>query len=148
MVDGTYLECQDMFRENGIFRDVYLTELDNTYLYDFYIDTKKVDGKYNMTLFADILGDTKGYTLTCELSDNGKILAKEIVDAKRKTSISFEGLDVTEWNAEEPYTYETYITLKNGNKTVSVIRNITALKLSRLRATSIILTICLLNLRA
>ena len=24
--NGTYLECQDMFRENGIFRDVYITK--------------------------------------------------------------------------------------------------------------------------
>ena len=32
---GTYLECQDMFRENGIFRDVLLYELPATYINDY-----------------------------------------------------------------------------------------------------------------
>lgn len=125
---GTYLECQDMFRENGIFRDVYLSELDNTYLYDYRIDTEKTADGYNLTLTADIIGDTKGYTLTCELSDNGKTIAKDTADAKRKTALVFNSLDVKEWNAEIPYTYDLFLTLKNGNKTVSVVRNITGFK--------------------
>ena len=33
--NGTYLECQDMFRENGIFRDVYITENPDSYIFDF-----------------------------------------------------------------------------------------------------------------
>ena len=34
---GTYLECQDMFRENGIFRDVLLYRLPAVYINDYYL---------------------------------------------------------------------------------------------------------------
>ena len=125
---GTYLECQDMFRENGIFRDVYMTELDNTYLYDFHIDTVKKDGKYTLTLNADIIGDTKGYTISCELTDGGKVISKGQADARRKTEIVLPDLMVKEWNAEEPYTYDLIITLKSGNKTVTAVKNVTGFK--------------------
>ena len=37
--NGTYLECQDMFRENGIFRDVYITENPAEYIIDFHAKT-------------------------------------------------------------------------------------------------------------
>ena len=30
--NGSYLECQDMFRNNGIFRDVYITNYDKRYI--------------------------------------------------------------------------------------------------------------------
>ena len=32
--NGTYLECQDMFRNNGIFRDVYVTSYQDSYIQD------------------------------------------------------------------------------------------------------------------
>ena len=45
---GTYLECQDMFRENGIFRDVLLYRLPAVYINDYYIRPRKADGKWTM----------------------------------------------------------------------------------------------------
>ena len=48
--NGTFLECQDMFRENGIFRDVLLYVYDKTYLYDYKVESKKCDGGYKLTL--------------------------------------------------------------------------------------------------
>ena len=38
---GTYLECQDMFRNNGIFRDVYITKTGINSVYDIEIKTKR-----------------------------------------------------------------------------------------------------------
>ena len=125
---GTYLECQDMFRENGIFRDVYITELDNTYLFDCHTKAVKSGDKYNLTVFADILGDTKGYTLSCELCDGSKVLAKAEAEARRKTELSFEALPVQEWNAEEPKTYDLIVTLKEKNKTASAVKIITGFR--------------------
>ncbi|MDR3293627.1 MAG: hypothetical protein LBT20_05945 [Clostridiales bacterium] len=53
--NGTYLEDQDMFRENGIFRDVYLTEYGETYINDFGIETEKQSADtYRLTLKAEI----------------------------------------------------------------------------------------------
>jgi len=37
--DGTYLECQDMWRLSGIYRDVYLMATPKTHTRDFYITT-------------------------------------------------------------------------------------------------------------
>ena len=37
---GTYLECQDMFRENGIFRDVLLYRLPAVYINDYLVYTR------------------------------------------------------------------------------------------------------------
>lgn len=125
---GTYLECQDMFRENGIFRDVLLFEYDNTYLYDFTVNTGKNGNSYDLTVDSHINGDKDGCSLTVELYDGEKLLASETADARAKSKITFSNLNVQEWNAEAPYTYDLFVTLtdKNGNKTVA--KNITGFK--------------------
>ena len=49
--NGVYLECQDMFRSNGIFRDVLLYTCENNYIYDFHVETPyNSDGTYNLNL--------------------------------------------------------------------------------------------------
>lgn len=42
--DGSYLECQDMFRMSGIFRDVYLYHTPKVAVRDHYITTTKLGG--------------------------------------------------------------------------------------------------------
>ena len=84
---GTYLECQDMFRENGIFRDVYITELEKTYIYDCFANSDKTaDGKYNLDVSLDLTGDTKGYTVLCELYDGENLLVSSGCCSARKAS--------------------------------------------------------------
>ncbi len=124
---GTYLECQDMFRENGIFRDVLLYKLDNTYLYNYTLDTTKNGDLYDLNLQLDIKGDTKDYTITAELFDNDKIIANITQQAVNNTKLTLKNLVVAEWNAEVPKTYDLIITLSNGTNT-SVIKNITGFK--------------------
>ena len=52
--NGTYLECQDMFRENGIFRDVYITSTKSSYINDFLIrPVKNFDGTYDVHISVD-----------------------------------------------------------------------------------------------
>ncbi|MDR2091395.1 MAG: hypothetical protein LBP62_07110 [Clostridiales bacterium] len=59
--NGTYLECQDMFRENGIFRDVYITEYNEIFIGDYFADTdKNADGTYDLTLTVKLFGAEKG----------------------------------------------------------------------------------------
>ena len=49
--NGSYLECQDMFRENGIFRDVFITEFAGSYINDFTLrSSKNLDGTYNLNI--------------------------------------------------------------------------------------------------
>lgn len=126
---GTYLECQDMFRETGIFRDVLLFALDKTDIADYEIKTKKgADGKYSLTLTASVFGETEGYTLSAVLYDGDAILAESTVNATAQTVFSFSDLAVTEWNAEIPTVYDLLLTLKKGTQTVSVVRNVTGFK--------------------
>lgn len=120
---GTYLECQDMFRENGIFRDVYITENEKTYIYDYFANSvRSENGKYNLSVSLNVEGDTSGHTVSCELFDGENQIASVESDAKNEFSLDFGELSVKEWNAEEPYTYTLYITLKKDGETVSVIR--------------------------
>lgn len=125
---GTYLECQDMFRENGIFRDVLLYELPKTYLYDFYIETEKKGEAYNLTLTVDIKGDLEGYSYTAELLDGDTVIAKEQTDARAKSKITFTNLNVKEWNAEEPYTYNLILTLEKNSQVITAVKNVTGFK--------------------
>lgn len=125
---GTYLECQDMFRENGIFRDVLLYEYENTYLYDFGVDTVKKGDKYDLTVDFELKGDLDGAAITVELFDGKKSMAKETADARAKSKITFSNLTVTEWNAEEPYTYDILISLVDGNGKKSYVKNVIGFK--------------------
>ena len=125
---GTYLECQDMFRENGIFRDVLLYELENTYLYDFDVKTVKNNGKYDLTVTFDIKGDKSGASISAELLDGTETVAKETADACAKSQITFSNLQVKEWNAEEPYTYNLFLTLVDADGKTTCVRNITGFK--------------------
>ena len=55
--DGTYLEDQDMFRNNGIFRDVLLRTEEPTDLWDIDAKTEKKPDGYTLTLSAQTLSD-------------------------------------------------------------------------------------------
>lgn len=125
---GTYLECQDMFRENGIFRDVLLTELPKTYLYDFTVDTEKKGNTYDLTVSFNIKGDREGFSVSAELLDGDKVIARETADVKAKSQITFSNLNVVEWNAEEPYNYNLFITLEDANGNKTCVKNITGFK--------------------
>ena len=64
--DGSYLECQDMFRMSGIFRDVYLYSTPKTAVRDHYITSRLdaasgyKDGTMNIALTVDNRDGLKG----------------------------------------------------------------------------------------
>lgn len=96
---GSYLEDQDFFRLNGIFRDVYLLSREKGHIKDI-----------------DVSADTKNIYVSC---DN-----YEIYDQNgNKTDLSNPVL----WNAEKPYLYTVvvmgkteFIPIKAGMREVSV----------------------------
>ncbi len=121
--NGTYLECQDMFRENGIFRDVYITENPEQYIFDFSVKTKKVQAGYSLSINADVDGDFfADKKIVAELSCKGEIAAKSEKDLESKVSFDFEALDVIEWNAEKPVLYDLYLTIFEGGNEVQCIK--------------------------
>lgn len=58
---GTYLECQDMFRENGIFRDVLLYTYDKAYINDYEVKTRLNGGReYDLDIDVFLEGEAAG----------------------------------------------------------------------------------------
>ncbi len=125
---GTYLEAQDMFRENGIFRDVLLYSYEKTYINDFEAIAHKKGQKYNLDIKAEVKGALKDATVKAVLCDNGEILAEEVCEASKNSEITFKKLSVQEWNAEIPKLYELYITLYKGDNEVMTIRQYVGFK--------------------
>ncbi|MBQ8159170.1 MAG: hypothetical protein IJ083_00340 [Clostridia bacterium] len=103
--NGSYLEGQDMFRNHGIFRDVLLRVSEGTDLWDLSASTEKTGDRYNLTLEAETFTDT---TVSFTLSGHGIERTTEVQTENRKASVTFEDLDVLEWNAEEPNLYQIY----------------------------------------
>lgn len=121
--NGTYLECQDMFRENGIFRDVYITENPEQYIFDFTVKTEKVQAGYNLSVNAEIDGENfSGKTLVAELLYKGESIAKTKKSLESNSSFDFAALDVIEWNAEKPELYDLYLTILDGENEVQCIK--------------------------
>ncbi len=102
---GTYLECQDMFRNNGIFRDVLLRISEPSDFWDLDAVTKKNAGKYSLKLSARTLADTD---VTFILEGNGITRRETVRTNEKSAAVTFEDLDVTEWSAEDPVLYNVY----------------------------------------
>ena len=83
--DGSYLECQDMFRMSGIFRDVFIYSTPLVSVRDHYITSELTpesdykDGKMKVELTLDNRdGMTGDKDIVVRLSDpDGKTVAEE-----------------------------------------------------------------------
>ncbi|MGN0457972.1 MAG: glycoside hydrolase family 2 TIM barrel-domain containing protein [Eubacterium sp.] len=114
--NGTYLECQDMFRENGIFRDVYIISHKDSYITDFLFRPKKnTDGSYDLKISVD--GKFSADSVVEISSDS---LFNTTLSEVKETEI--KALTPDEWNAENPVVYEVSIVLKDGDKVQEAIR--------------------------
>lgn len=115
--NGTYLECQDMFRENGIFRDAYIISQDECYINDFFFrPSKNSDGTYNLKISVDgSFSDNSSIEIT---SEN---LFSTALTTEKETQIN--SLSPQEWTAETPNVYCVKIVLKENGEVREVIRN-------------------------
>lgn len=117
--NGTYLECQDMFRENGIFRDVFLISENKSYLYDFGYSSKYVLNKdYTLTLDYLVENANENSSVTFELfdADGKQILSETFKEGCGKKTFDME--NVNEWSAEIPYLYTLFVTYSDGKNKV------------------------------
>ena len=128
--DGSYLECQDMFRMSGIFRDVYLYSTPKAAVRDI---TSRLDaasgykdGTMNVALTLDNRDGLKGEKdIAVKLFDpNGKMIYEikknlaytpEQKELKAKLSFTLKGL--LPWTAETPNLYTVrVIQSENGRE--------------------------------
>lgn len=117
--NGSYLECQDMFRENGLFRDVFITEFAGSYINDFTLrSSKNLDGTYNFNI--DVEGCfEKNTKIEIKSVEKEPVISAELLPEK---GVKLENLKVDEWSAEIPNVYELVIVLYKDGKEVEALR--------------------------
>lgn len=124
--NGSFLEAQDMFRENGIFRDVLLYNYGSAYIYDYETQTKKEGNKYSLEV-KTVLGDDRDCTVIGELKDRtGKLIGTAMTEGDG--ILDFGLLDVEEWNAEIPAVYTLYLTVNKDGRDVMTVRSFTGFR--------------------
>ncbi len=99
---GSYLEDQDQFRNNGIFRDVYILSRPENHIRDIYVTTSA-----NKTVIVNFDGKA-----TVSLIDNGKLLDYKLCNEYAEFTVDAPTL----WNAENPYLYTLKFEEENGEE--------------------------------
>ncbi len=123
---GSWLECQDMWRLGGIFRDVYIYTTEKEYIRDFTVkaqpDITLTDG------YTDVLVKTNGTyeSLSVDMSildADGVTVAldTQYADEDHNTRLKAIVADVKPWSAEEPYLYTLVLTLKNNGSPIEYV---------------------------
>ena len=102
---GSYLECQDMFRNNGIFRDVLLRIEEKNDIRDIDFRTRRTDAGYSAVASAVTYGDNE---VTFTLRGHGIELKRTAVTSGGRAEARFDRLEVKEWTAEDPVLYDLY----------------------------------------
>jgi len=112
--NGSYLECQDMFRNNGIFRDVLLRISNIEHIWDLDFKTFKHDNLYDAVLTVTLSKPVEESKMNVDVSIEGRGLSikKKLNEAEREGCnliFTFKDLSVEQWNAEKPNLYDLYI---------------------------------------
>ncbi|MBO5037384.1 MAG: DUF4981 domain-containing protein [Clostridia bacterium] len=109
--DGSYLEDQDFFRCNGIFRDVFLTAQPEEHIKDFLFTTEANGDLTNFKTKVTVKTSAEMY-VKIELNDkDGKTVYTEAKKTERKNAeFNFNVENPLLWNAETPNLYTLVIT--------------------------------------
>ncbi len=122
--DGSYLECQDMFRMSGIFRDVWLTSVPKTAVRDHVItatfapDYSWADLKVSLSSMADSAAIKEQKSVIVKLYDpSGKLIGSQTcsMSGNDKASVNFRINDPDLWSAEQPDLYRVSISQRDSN---------------------------------
>ncbi len=142
--DGSYLECQDMWRLSGIFRDVYLYSTPKVQIRDFFVHTdfegkpgKKDYSLSNLSIEVNVdnRSETAGTTIVQGelINAAGKTVATMssfplsiAAGAEVQTTLKAQVAQPALWSAEKPNLYRLLLTLRNekGEITETLSRKI------------------------
>ena len=118
---GSWLECQDMWRLGGIFRDVYIYTTEKQYIRDYTVvakpDVTLSDGYVDLNVKTNGVYESLSVDM-CILNAEGETVALDCqyADENHNTSLKAIVADVRPWSSEDPYLYTMVLTLKdNGN---------------------------------
>lgn len=123
--DGSYFECQDMFRMSGIYRDVFLYSTPLTYVRDHYItSTLSADDDYKSgTLRLQLeMNNRDGHATTKTVQATLRDTLGNVVailptasfafsegDTTQTVSVETDVSDVSLWSAEQPNLYNVEV---------------------------------------
>lgn len=118
--NGTYLECQDMFRENGIFRDVYIVNSPECHLNDFLFRShENNDGSFNLKIKLEgNFSENTTVEITCK--SDSDILFNEVFISDFEKEL--QNLHPKKWSAEIPNVYETVVVIKENGAVKEALR--------------------------
>ena len=129
--DGSYLECQDMFRMSGIFRDVYLYNVPQLSIRDHYFTTELrnnyQEATLNIALTFGCKGEPQEGKKIVEVSlyhPNGTLMDKATVEpvfyrhGTTECGMKFNLKQPKLWSAETPNLYTVHVVQKDemGNE--------------------------------
>lgn len=129
--DGSYLECQDMFRMSGIFRDVYLYQTPKVAIRDHYITSELNkssnfrSGTMKIQLTLDNRNKLTGSKdiLVRMMDKEGKLVAEKestlAYNSKQKLNkITFQFLleELDLWTAETPNLYTIHVIQRENGR--------------------------------
>ena len=105
--DGSYLECQDMFRMSGIFRDVCLFSVPQTSVRDHVVTTtfNKDFSEATVRVRLSMRGDDTKRVEVRLLDAKGLSWGTEIISAQGDSEVSFTVRNPQLWSDESPYLY-------------------------------------------
>lgn len=123
---ATYLEDQDFWRLNGIFREVYIKSEKDMAIRDIHVladlDATYTDGLLTVKTFVS--KPNGGYVQLALIDEDGQGIythTEPVADV-----ISFEHVvkEVNKWTAETPYLYKVVLTLLDEEQQVLNVKNI------------------------
>ena len=129
--DGSYLECQDMWRLSGIERDVCLYSTPRVHVSDYKVVAKinERNGDGLLDLQVD-LSTALTHKMSVEmelLDDSGNQVLRQEKSLDTHESAAYFGdpacrvREVHPWTAETPYLYTLILRLKNANGTLTEV---------------------------
>ncbi|MFV5698499.1 glycoside hydrolase family 2 TIM barrel-domain containing protein [Flavobacterium sp. ZT3R17] len=126
--DGSYLECQDMWRMSGITRDSYLVARNKAHLKDYEIipdlDASYVNGTLKISTEFSNLNKKDNYTLDVQLKDGATIVASKVItELNEKQTFDFAVNNPKKWSAEIPNLYQITFLLKDKKANVIEVIN-------------------------
>lgn len=119
--DGSYLECQDMWRLSGIFRSVAIHSKDKVSVRDMFVKTQPADGDaWTLRTEVDLRNTSPGTKVSAKLFDaNGAEVAPAQAFATEtqgtdKLTLSAGFANPALWSAETPNLYTLVVTLTDA----------------------------------
>lgn len=126
---ATYLEDQDFWRMNGIFREVYIKSEQEIAINDIHVladlDHTYTDGQLSVDVFIN-QPSTGGYVQLEVLDEHKQRVYIEEQRVKEKVSFQHTVKTVMKWTAETPYLYKVVLTLLDQDKRIINVKCIQA----------------------